>query len=258
MSANGPDDGIPRLERELRRLAPEPDFELLAGIEELVRAPEPQPRRQPARGWQLGLAGGLTAALAAGLAATGGISYAANSLEQVVRIAHRAARPQKTIELRGLSSGGDQYRPGYGFGDPNHVHTGPPGLTLVNPQTGEPATSPAPIAPTPAPGGLARMVTAAVNFDEQVHLWISVIDPHGTPLLLTQHSKRGGSHVGGGKLGGPQTKFIQYVVLVPRTIPLQLRVPENLLRGGVTYRIRIVAISPLGVKSRILVPFRQR
>ena len=31
--------------------------------------------------------------------------------------------------MRGLTAGGDQYRPGYGFGDENHNHTGPPGLS---------------------------------------------------------------------------------------------------------------------------------
>ena len=33
-------------------------------------------------------------------------------------------------------AGGDQYRPGYGFGDPNHTHYGPPGQGNTNPCTG--------------------------------------------------------------------------------------------------------------------------
>jgi hypothetical protein len=35
-----------------------------------------------------------------------------------------------------------------------------------------------------------------------------------------------------------------------------VRIPQNLLRSGATYRIRIVAIDPDGNKSTLLIPFR--
>lgn len=53
-----------------------------------------------------------------------------------------------------------------------------------------------------------------------------------------------------------QTTFIQYAVLVPRTIPMTLRIPANLLKRSTTYRLRIVAIDPQGNRSTLLIPFR--
>lgn len=55
---------------------------------------------------------------------------------------------------------------------------------------------------------------------------------------------------------GPQTKVIQYAVLVPRQIPLSLRIPLNLLKKGQSYTIRIVATDPTGEKSTLTIPFR--
>jgi hypothetical protein len=81
-----------------------------------------------------------------------------------------------------------------------------------------------------------------------------VVDSTNRRLLLTQRSKRGGSKVGA-PIAGPQTKVIQYAVLVPRTIPIQLRVPANLLDRKLTYRIRIVAVDPQGNRSTVLIPF---
>lgn len=74
-------------------------------------------------------------------------------------------------------------------------------------------------------------------------------------MLLTQRSRRGGSSIGR-PVSGPQTKFIQYALLVPRTITIQLRVPANLLVPGRVYRIRILAIDAQGNRSTIFVPFR--
>ena len=62
----------------------------------------------------LAAAGGITGVLTAGLLATGGIGYAANGVKNAA----------------GGSAAGTQYgdtRPGWGCGDKNHVHTGPPG-----------------------------------------------------------------------------------------------------------------------------------
>ena len=54
---------------------------------------------------------------------------------------------------------------------------------------------------------------------------------------------------------GPQTKTIHYVMLVPRTIPLALRVPSNLLQRGQTYTIRVIAVDAQGNKTRSEIPF---
>jgi hypothetical protein len=245
---------IEKLEGELARLRPEPGFEFLCRVEALIGEPAPRaPRARPAPRWRVAAVGAVTLSLAAGLAATGGLSYAASSVRGVVKVAHRAAKPQQAVVVRGLSAGGDQYKPGFGFGDENHNHDGPPGLSRqeVTGSSADSGTIPA----APTRDAQAKVVATAVTFDEQVHLYISVIDPKNTPLLLTQKSKRGGSTVGNG-LNGPQTKFIQYAVLVPRTIPMRLRVPSNLLEPNVKYRIRIVAIDPQGNRTQLLIPFR--
>lgn len=239
-------------EDELRRSAPEPEFDFFCALEHSLRTPPAPSRQGPSLSFRAGVAGGLTAALVGGLAATGGLSYAASSVSGVAEVVRHAAAPKRAIAIRGLSAGGDQYRPGFGFGDPNHNHTGPPGLSR---QDVEPGVLAPPLQATATRDGFGSTVSTSVNFDEQAHLYISVIDAADTPLLLTQRSKRGGSKVGAG-ISGPQTKFIQYAVLVPRTIPITLRIPVNLLTRGTTYRLRIVAFDPQGNRSELRIPFR--
>ena len=70
-----------------------------------------------------------------------------------------------------------------------------------------------------------------------------------------RHERRGGSTVGQG-VDGPQTKVIRYQMLVPRAIPLQLRIPVNLMRPGQLYRIVVYARDPQGNRSSITIPFR--
>jgi hypothetical protein len=235
-----------RLARELAEHAPQPREEPLAGI---VARIERQARRRHARA-RLAAAAGLSAALAAALGSVGGIGYAATAVGQAAGTVKKIVTPkqrQQPITVLSLTAGGDQYRPGFGFGDPNHNHTGPPGLQ----RSGGPA---APPLRAIAAGSLGRNVGTQITLDEQAVLWISVVDRTGRPLLLTQRSKRGGSVVGEG-ITGPQVKFIKYVMLVPRTIPLRLRVPSNLLRRGQSYRIRIVAVDHQGNKTTTFVPF---
>lgn len=152
--------------------------------------------------------------------------------------------PSGAISVAGISSGGDQYRPGYGFGDKNHNHTGPPGLQRSG---GEAAP---PIRSRRAAGGKAKLVSFRIRIDEQAALRIHVLDADGKPVLLTQK----GSKLGAG-LNGPQTKTIRYTVRVPRSIPITLRIPANLLKAGRQYSIRIVAIDPDGNKSTLQIPF---
>jgi hypothetical protein len=73
------------------------------------------------------------------LAAFGGIGYASSTARHaidapvnVVRHAVHHSTASKTSAasanvMRNLTSASDQYKPGCGFGDKNHIHTGPPG-----------------------------------------------------------------------------------------------------------------------------------
>lgn len=237
-----------RFERDLRRLRPEPRRELLATIASSLTPP---PRRPDGRA-RVVFAGALTAGLVVALGSVGGIGYAASAAQHAASTVKRVFVPSSkkaVVVVSGLSAGGDQYRPGYGYGDKNHNHTGPPGLARKGG-----AFAP-PVQAAPVGSGIAAVASTSFTIDEQAHLYITVIDKSGTELLLTQHSKRGGSTVGKA-VTGPQTKVIQYLVLVPRTIPMRLRVPANLLAQGQTYRVRIIARDPDGNRSVAYIPFR--
>lgn len=230
------------LERRVRDERPTPTTQLIARF-------APARRTHPRR--QLALAGGLTAVLLVAMSAVGGISYAANSVADAAHVAKSIVAPAKghgAVVSRATSAGGDQYKPGYSCGDESHSHTGPPGLTNEGGAFAPPLKA-------QTKDTFAKVVGTSFTIDEQAHLYVSVIDSSGTELLLTQKSKRGGSSLGQG-LDGPQTKVIQYLVLVPRAIPLQLRIPDNLLTPGRTYSIRIIAVDPQGNKSVTYVRFR--
>jgi hypothetical protein len=231
------------LERHLRRNAPQPRAEL---TESVLRAIGSRRRTRPAL--RVAVTGGLTAAMLVALGAVGGIGYAASSAAHAVKAVHRVLVPsskQSAIVVRGLSAGGDQYRPGYGFGDPNHNHSGPPGLQRQGGAFQPLLTS------QPVKGTNFERVNFNVVLDEQAHLWISVLSPQGKPLQLNQKRSKVGKAI-----KGKPTKFIQYLALVPRTLPMSLTIPGNLLKPGKTYRVRIVARDPSGKKKTLIVPFR--
>jgi len=190
-------------------------------------------------------AGALTVVLVAALAAVGGVSYAANAVTHVAHVAKKIVAPSSVhgaIVVKGLNAGGDQYRPGFGFGDPNHNHSGPPGLTG---SAGE-KTPPAQTSRT----GKTVKVATTIRVDEQAALYISVLDANGNRLILNQK----GSKIGGA-VSGVQVKTIHYVVLVPRSIPIQLQVPKNLLVKGQTYTLHVIAVDSDGNKSTSDIPF---
>ena len=194
---------------------------------------------------QYGFAGALTLALVVALAAVGGVSYAANSVTHAVKAAAHAVAPAKThgaVSVSGLTAGGDQYKPGFGFGDPNHNHDGPPGLSGKGGEKTPPAQ-------TRTEGTKLRVVTR-IRVDEQAALYISVLDADGNRLLLNQK----GAKIGGA-VDGKQVKTIHYVMLVPRSIPLQLVIPKNLLTKGQTYTIHVIAVDADGNKSSTDIPF---
>ena len=239
----------PELEPELRsledalgRYRPVASRALLAAIAGPPAAPA-APARRP--GLQVAFAVGLTAALFAALLAVGGVSYAANAVTHAAKSASGVLVTHVTVVGRTLSAGGDQYRPGYGFGDPNHNHTGPPGLAKG--PRGEKAP---PTQVVPTRDDKAVLASGQLTVDEQAALYFSVLDSQGTQLLLTQK----GSKIGG-NVQGPQVKTIHYVMLVPRSIPVNIRVPANLLQKGETYRIRVIAVDAQGNKSTTYISF---
>jgi hypothetical protein len=141
------------------------------------------------------------------------------------------------------SSGGDQYKPGYGYGDPNHNHDGPPGLKKKGGEFAPPLT--------PKIVGPTSYVSTDFTIDEQAHLFVSVVDQStGEELQITQTKSKLGE-----KLKGVQAKNINYLALVPRTIPIKLAIPTNLLKPGGKYAIRIIARDPQGNKKTLLIPF---
>ncbi|HEY6962777.1 MAG TPA: hypothetical protein VI408_12885 [Gaiellaceae bacterium] len=223
------------IDDQLRSLRPIPPTDLVDGILAAV------PHAPRSRGAAV-LLTGLTAIVLAALLGVGGVSYAATAVANAVRtvvVTHTTQTPLK------LNAGGDQYRPGYGFGDPNHNHTGPPGLRRA--AAGEKAPTPQ---TQPARDGKAVYVSATLGVDEQAALYFSVLDAHGDQLLLTQSGT-----VIGTPVDGPQTKTIHYVMLVPRTVTFRIRIPANLVTAGATYTVRVIAVDAQGNKSLATIPF---
>ena len=230
------------LERRLHGERPQPSDALVSRIEGRVAA-----RRPRTSSLRYAVPAALTLALVTALAAVGGVSYAATGVSHAAKAVAKVFTPAKQtspVVVAGLNAGGDQYRPGFGWGDPNHVHEGPPGLERQGGAFAPPLV--------PAGAGKASIVKTSFTLDEQAHLTISVFDAKtGKKLLLTQTKSKLASTV-----KGPQTKNIQYLALIPRTIPLQLAIPANLLTPGSSYYIRIRARSPLNTIAFLKIPFR--
>jgi hypothetical protein len=232
--------GLRRLARRLRIDRPTPSAELLR----VVSASIPVVSEAPDRRRRV-FAASVTAVLVLALSLLGGVSYAANSITHAVKAAAKIVTPNKVhgaVVVQGLTAGGDQYQPGFGFGDPNHNHDGPPGLTGKDGEKTPPAQT--------ATVGNSKKVVTRIRVDEQAALYISVLDDNDNRLVLNQK----GSKVGTG-LSGKQVKTIHYVVLVPRSIPIQLLVPKKLLIKGQTYRIHVIAVDSDGNKSETDIPF---
>jgi hypothetical protein len=233
-----------KLEGELRASRPRPSDELVSRIEGRVRSERPAAARRSS--FRVAVPVAITAVMIGSLAAVGGVSYAATSVTHAAKaVAHVfvPAKQHQAIVVEGLTAGGDQYKPGFGFGDPNHNHSGPPGLKKKGGAFAPPLT--------PLVIGKAAIVSTNFTIDEQAHLYISVIDKAtGKELLITQTKSKLGS-----KLKGVQAKNLNYLALVPRTIPIKLAVPANLLIPGSKYAIRIIAKDKQGNKSTIELPF---
>jgi hypothetical protein len=229
------------LERRLRSERPQPSDALISRIEGRVAAG--RPRRSSLR---YAIPAALTLALVTALAAVGGVSYAATGVSNAAKAVAKVFAPAKQhspVVVAGLSADSDQYRPGFGWGDENHTHTGPPGLERKGGAFAPPLTA--------TTRGKTAFVSTAFTIDEQAHLTISVINAKtGKKLLLTQQKS-----AISGAVKGPQTKNVQYLLLVPRSVPLKLAIPANLVAPGNTYFIQIRARSPLNKVSLLKIPF---
>jgi hypothetical protein len=223
------------LERRLRAHRPRPREEFVDALSVHVRESRTARRTTPVR---VAVAAALTLGMLAALGAVGGLGYAASAAKSAASAVFSPKKPDAGIGSEKVTAGGDQYRPGYGFGDKNHNHTGPPGLARKGSVR---------VRRTPT----GSSVRTKVNVDEQADLFISVIGPSGGSAVLSQRR----STVGRG-VSGPPTKTIRYRVLVPRTIPVQLNIPRGQLVSGVVYRIKIVARDPDGNSSTLYIRFR--
>ena len=232
------------LEGKLRAARPQPSDELVSRIEARVSETSPRYSR---RSFRYAVPAALTIAMVSALAAVGGVSYAASGVAGAVHSVAKVFSPAKghgTLTIASQSAGGDQYRPGYGWGDDNHNHTGPPGLKK---KRGGALAPPL----TPKISGKTATIATTFTVDEQALLAVSVVDKKtGKRILLSQRQSRVGSGV-----RGPATKTIAYRVLVPRLIPLKLVMPANLVLPGRTYNIQVTARDPNGNKSKLLIPF---
>jgi hypothetical protein len=221
------------IERLLRAQRPEPGDELVRSLAGRARKPLAS-RSRP----RLAFTGALSAGMLVVLTAFGGLGYAATTVTSVAKTIEKVVAPGSShaVASINLSSGGDQYKPGYGWGDKHHVHSGPPGIKREKPVQRRHF-------------GKALHVSTAVSIDEQAHLTISVLGPRGKLQILQNRSKIGTDSK------GPSTKNLQYLVLVPRTIPLDIAIPTKNIVHGALYKIRIAARSPINVTKVFTITF---
>jgi hypothetical protein len=229
------------LGQELRDARPRPSEALVRSIERRVDASRSRPPRRLLR---LAPAAAFTVVLAVALGATGGIGYAGSGVAQVANSISRvlaADRSNGVPGVRYLSSGHDQYKPGYGWGDPNHTHKGPPGLK----KKGSVKTR---------HKQKYAFVSAKFNLDGQADVWISIQTGKGKSAkrlsIIQKHSR-----VGQG-VKGRATKNLRYRVLIPRTILMRLAIPARLLIHGHRYYIHIKARAPNGRTAQLYIPFK--
>jgi len=242
------DTDVKELERALRARRSEPRDEFVAAV--VGRSGRHLSQGRRFRAFPVALAAALTVALLAAVAAVGGIDYAGHAAKRVAASLKHAVNPKPDAFKKNagpvrFDAGGDEYKPGFGWGDPNHTHTGPPGLS-------KPGSFTPPLVPKKTTNGKAYILSATFTIDEQADLFMSVEGPDGTARLLTQN---GSSISGGGTISGRQTKHLRYRVLVPRTITVTIRVPASQLAKNGGYTLVVRARGQNGEVSILTFPF---
>ena len=238
------------LEGLLRAQRPVPRPELL---QELVARIDAGRRPRTPTVLRLSLAGAMTCGLLVAAASFGSVGYAASAAGDAARAVWSTAtlsRPTGTVRVAGLTSGSDQYRPGYAWGDSRRNHAGPPGLRFV----------PRRVVLKARIAGRGKYALASPRFlvDEQADLFISVrpaacrrraaaCSPSGSKLSLVQSKTR----VAGGTVSGAPTKTLRYRVLIPRVLSMTLVMPAALVEQGKRYFLVITAVDPSKQRSKL-------
>jgi hypothetical protein len=223
----------PELEAELRANRPEARESFVANLAgQIEQAGRPGRVRVTPR---LAVVGGLATAMLVAAGSLGGFGYAATAAKHIVKGVESilVAKAGEGIESN-LTSGGDQYKPGFEWGDPSHTHSGPPGLTRKGGEFAPPLTTSC----SKAPAHLAFKLV----LDEQADLSLSVVGKHGKKLPFL-------------KANGKTTKKLTYRVLVPRVVRVSLDIPCDLLHAGEIYLVHLGATDPSGQHSSLDVPF---
>ena len=227
----------PELDRQLRGARPEPRDtfvdELVGRIEERKR-----PRRALVTS-RVAFATGLAAAMLIAAASVGGFGYAATAARSVVHgVTSVLASNDGGAIASNFTASSDQYRPGFGWGDPGANHGGPPGVE-------RPGGDFAPPLVADCKSGGTAVVHFAITLDEQADLTFTVFGKSGKKLPFADPS-------------GETTKKLDYRVLVPRVLHLKFTVPCDLLADGQTYLVHIQATDPDGNSSTLDIPFGAR
>lgn len=246
------------LEGRLRahRSAPRPEF-----LHELVASIDAERRPLTPAALRLCLAGAVTCGLLVAAASFGSLGYAASAAGDTARALWTTAtfsRPAGLVRVTGLTSGGDQYRPGYAWGDPRRTHQGAPGLRLVSPHSDVRPHGALHRGPRFAGRSTYALVTARYLVDEQADLFISVqpvvcrrraavCSTVGARIPLVPSR----TLVSGGTVSGAPTKTLHYRVLIPRILRLTLAVPATLVEQGKLYAIAITAVDPSRKRSKL-------
>lgn len=232
------------LESELRTSRPQPPPDFVHSLAERVE------RSRPARGLapkarRLAVAGALTATLLAGVAAFGGLGQAATAAKSAVESVEAVLTGSSSadpVTVDGLSSAGDQYLPGFAWGDPSHNHSGPPGLVEEGAEEGVLA----PPRQVECRDGVATLELELV-LDEQADLALSILKPNGKKLGGLVTTDEDGET--------EPTNTILHRVLVPRTLEIALEIPCDRLRSGELYRLHVEAVDPSGQATELEIPF---
>ena len=127
------------VERELRAGRSSPPDALMRQLEGRIQTMRLTPqRRTTPQAFRFALPAAFTATVVGGLAAVGGASYAASSVATAAKTVSHAFTPASTDHLvrATWNSGGDQYKPGYCWGDRHHNHPGPPHIYPPPPHHG--------------------------------------------------------------------------------------------------------------------------
>jgi hypothetical protein len=127
------------------------------------------------------------------------------------------------------------------WGDPRLIASGPP---LV------PIAKPAPMHGHAQSDGTLRIITK-LALQSQAHLYATLVGPGGKHIFIAQQGSRLGTWLHGAAL-----QTVQSLVLTPGAAPIRLTVHVRALTPKRTYRLQILAVDPLGRRSRIIFPIR--